>query len=679
VILERLSKAAVVVSTCAAILCGAWLGAREWPPLLPVTVAAFAASWIAARRWRSLAWIPTLVIASILPAIFLLTRGAMMPAYWNIWLAGLLGAIAANMDVLRWTFPGRWKWPLAYWALVVAFTWPLIAVREADFSWAHFSANAVSGLGGSPPAVVVWILSVAAMQMLGLLFLDACITLFPLDDRSESRKRFERHVAWPIASGVIVGAMIAMYQGIVDIHWLSGHQWPYYNRASGSLDDGNAFGPLAGFWTGAFLALAAASTRKSVRAIAILGACAAGAGLWATGSRMALLAALICGAAALWAGVTSRRWSRRDIAYLGVPLICALALLSLFVVRSSTTSPIDRVVASMPSLSRAGITRFVSFELWNRFGPFGSAAVKMVRDYPVSGVGIGSFNHIFPDVAYELTGSRAHMDNAQSWYRHQLAEIGIIGSLGWLLWLPMLAVLLVRTRGEAARPFAALAIKSSLVAVAIVSAISLTQSFPVVLSVWVFVFWYLLLSPDAAAKVMQPAHLFGRRLWGAVAWILTVVVMAMTARTGWRELRPPYRAMRANWTYQVGFYGLETPGLAPPFRWTEQHALIVLPAKGPWLKLTIGGGPPDITERPIKLDVRRRGKLIASVKRSDASPVTWYVENATRESRMMLAFDVSRAWRASDYEENGDRRSLGVAVQDWTFVAAPPPGAVVIR
>lgn len=679
--LERLSKLTVVLSACVAVLCGAWLGAREWAPLFPMTVAALVGGAVAGRLWGTRAWIPVLVCANVLPALFLLTRGVMNPAYWNLWLAALLGGVLGNADVFRWAFPPRWKWPLAYWALAVALVWPVIIAREADFSWALMSRYnlANSGLGGPPPVIGVWIMSVAVTQMLGLLWLDAAFVAFPLDDRARSARAFARHVVWPLAAGVFLGSAVAMYQGAVDINWLSGHQWPFYNRASGSLDDGNAFGPLAGFWTGAFLALAATARHNLLRFGAILGACAACAGLWATGSRMALLAALICFAFSLKFAVAARKWSRRDLAVVGLPAIAMAGALFVFVAWSSTASPIDRVRASLPGFSKQEVRKFVRFELWNRFGPFGSAAVEMVREYPLSGIGVGSFNHVFPDYAFVLAGDRAHMDNAQSWYRQQLAELGVIGSLGWLIWVPMFGWVLARTRGDDDQRFAATMVKSALVAVAVVSAISLTQIFPVALLVWVLVFWYLLLSADATAIVTRPWRLSRSPVWGVAAFALVLVLIAATVRSGVRDLRPPFRAIRADWTYQVGFFDLETPAGRPAFRWTEKHAVLVFPVTGAWLKLTVAGGPADIATHPVTLEVRRRGTLILTAARSASTPQTWYVKAPSAEKRMMLEFDVSRTWRPSAPGSSGDDHEFGVAVDDWTFVAAPPADAVIIR
>lgn len=666
-ILERMSKLTVVASACAAVLVGAWLGAREWALIWPLSLGLFAAGIIVGRVWGAGAWMLPLVCAYVVPVIFLIVRGGMAPAYWMPWLAALLGGVLGNMDFRQWNFPAQWKWPLTYWALAVGLVWPAVIAREADFSWPLISTYNVanSGLGGPPPVVAVWVLYVALTHLVGLLWTDTFFTKFALADRERSLSAFTRLVVWPLGVSVVVSSALAIYQGTVDVAWLSAHQWPGYNRAAAGLLDGDGYGALAGFWVGAFFALAALSRSPALRVVALAGAGACAAGLWMTGSRMALLAGLISVAAGLCAAAIAKRWSLRQIALGAIAAIVIASALGALVARSSTASPVTRVIESLPEMSADGISKFAVFELWNRFGPFGTASMDMVRQFPLSGIGVGSFNHLFTDYAFVLVTDRAHMDNAQSWYRHQLAELGVLGSLGWLIWLPMFAWLLARTRGNGDDRFPAGVVKGVLLGVGIVSLVSMpTQVLPVSLTVWVFIFWYVLLSADAAERlrVSTPWPAVRWRMWPL--WIAAFVFVGATVVAGWRDLRPPYRALRADWTYQVGFSDLETGPDGSAIRWTETHAVMVLPVTGEWLKLTVRGGPPDLAANPVTLVIRRLGKKIVSVTRISDAPETWYVKAPTGQKRMMLEFDVSRR---------------GVGVDDWTFVAAPPRGAVEIR
>lgn len=678
--LERLSKYAVVISACLAIGLGTWLGARAWAPLLPGAVAAFVVAF-AVGKWRgTVVWAPVMLFAYILPAVLLFFHGYNDQAYWNLWMAALLGGICGTGRLSAWSFPARWKWPLVFWALAIALVWPVIVAREADFSWALMSQYniALSVLGGPPPVTAVFVLGVALTHLVGLLWLDAAVAAFPSTDQADSLKRYTPHVLWPLAVSVILGSLVAIYQGTVDITWLSEHQYVILRRATASLDDGNAFGAAAGVWIGGLLALSAMTSRRWVRVVAILGMSIAGAGLWATGSRMALLAALICAVAALWFGLAKRKTSLREVLLVAVPAVVLVAGFGILQARSSNTNPLDRVVKSLPELSADGLRKWASFELWNRYGPYGTVSMNMVKDYPLSGIGVGSFNHIFTDESFRLTRDPSHKDNAQSWYRHQLAELGVLGSLGWLVWLPMFVVVLVRTRGDEGHVFEATMVKGALVAVGVICAVSMpTQSIPVAFTVWVFVYWYLLLSSSAADAAARPTPAFRSAWWPAGVWLAAVVFVAASGWAGWRDLRPPFRALRADWTYQLGFMLPDPPDPDLKYRWIDRHAIEVLPVGQGWLKLTVSGGPPDMATNPLHFEVRRQGKVIIAGIRLSPAEDTWYVKVPDGAKRMMLEFKVSRTWRPSDHG-GSDTREVGLRIHDWTFVKDPPRGAIAI-
>lgn len=684
---ERVTRWIVLLSAVVAVLCGTWLGARAWAPLMPLSIGAFVAAFVIGKYRGTVATAPVMVFAYTFPAVLLLWHGEMDQAYWNIWMAGLLGGSMATGNLKAWSFPPRWKWPLAYWALAVALVWPALVAREADFTWALMSEYHVgnSFFGGSPPVIAVWITQISLLHMLGLLWLDSACLAFPLSSATESLSRFSRDVLWPLVVSLVLGSCVAIYQGVVDLTWLSGHQYSILGRATASLDDGNAFGAAAGLWIGGLLALAACTSRRWVQVTAILAAGLVGAGLWQTGSRMAFFAALVCLAFAAASLVERRKVPVRDLLVLGLPALALIGTMAYFAERNATNNPLHRSLEALPGWSVSEWREWASFQLWNRYGPFGTVSMNMVRDFPLSGVGVGNFNHIFPDESFALTGFRAHQDNAQSWYRHQLAELGLVGSLGWLIWLPMFVSTLWRTRGDVDRRFAAKMVKGALVAIGLISTVSMpTQALPVALTVWVLVYWYLLLSPSAVADISRPFFAKRPSVSQAAAWGLALVFVGATLWSGWRSLRPPQRAIKADWTYQLGMMNPEPPTDGtqpdgpPPFKWTAKHAVEVLPVSGKWLKLTVGGGPPDIALHPIRLEIKRSGRWIIGVTRQDLASQTFYVRAPEGAKRMMLEFDVSRTWRPSDFGGT-DERALGMSIYEWTFVSEPPRGFVQIQ
>ena len=673
---ERAARVLVILSALAGLVVEMWLGQREWALLGPLTAGAGVGALLLARRAQAWAFAIPLSVAFIVPVLFQASIGRFLPSYHVIWFAAMLGAVIGGPGaVTSWSIPARWRLPLVFWALLLAVAWPLVVAREADFTWAwltrgHHMAN--SGVGGPPPVIAVWMINAALTVLTGLLWFDRMFVY------ADEPAKFRRFVVMPLACGMALACALAIYQGLVDVVFLSDHQWPVIRRAGGGLIDGDAFGAAAGFWATAFMALAL-SGGWTAAVVGSVGVLLAWGGLWATGSRMALLAGLVgVGVALAYAarGAFVERQGWRVVA--GVAVL-ASTIGAAALGNWTTASPLQRVRESIPEMSRPALKEFVRFELFNRGAPYGTASVMMVRESPLVGVGIGSFNVMFPDYSYRIESVRRNPDNAQSWFRQQLAEEGLLGSAGWLLWLPSVAWLLCRTGGSRDTALAAGMIKGALLAMAIVTSVSLpTQETFVALMPWLLVFWYLQLSPDARARVAQPTRLAPAAGWG-LAWCGVVVFAALTLRVGWTEFRPPLRAVRADWPFTAGFHDLETPADRPAFQWTEGRAIQVFPIAGPWLKLTVRGGSPDVATRPARLTVWRSGRRIIDVTRTTNEPETWYVASRAGEKQMMLEFGVSPTWRPSAPGSGGDERELGVAVDDWTFVAAPPPGATVIR
>ena len=670
----------MIASAAGALVLETRFAAKEWGPFAWLTPLAVVAAWILTRRSVRIGYATVFGVAYVYPVLFQATRGRFLLTDQVVWLATLLGTVIACSDWRGWAFPDRWKIPLVYWALVVGLVWPVVVYREADFHW--FTMAGVvhipnSGLGSPPPAVAVMVLNVSLTYLLGILTFDSFFHTFA----GRNRDAFRCFVVPPLVVSFLLGAALSQYQAFVNLAWLSDHQWPVTGRAAGGLLDGDASGALAGFWTAPAWALAGlnpAGFGVGAAAMAI-----AWAVIWASGSRMALVAGAI---GTIGAGISAARMKRARLPVLAAVIICVTV--GFAVLRhgyGSIDDPLHRALGSMPSLTRQSLTQFARVELFDRHAPYGSASVAMLKRFPVTGVGVGTFYFLFPDYAFVIADVRSPYDNAQSWYRHQFAELGLVGSVGWVWWVVGLAWLLITTRGENAHRFHAGVLKAALVAIATVSMVSMpTQVIPVSLTVWVFVFWYLTLSTDPPARVP-----WGRWLRQPLPWILIwATALSFVAASYWvgrTQLRPPFRAVFADWDYYRGWYPVETRADGLSFRWTaEDEAVAVFPARGRYVKLTFWVSHPDVAERPVDVTFSGQRGAIGSVRLHDSSPVTWYVRVPVLPvapagfARMMIQTDVSRTWRPSAYGKD-DPRTLGVAIADWTIVDQPPRGATVLK
>lgn len=667
------AKVVVLVLTGAAVAAQAWIGGEEWPRLPVLTFAAFMSGLLLVRFLPAVGLAPLLIAAYLFPVILHATRGQVVPAYYAIWFAGLFGGVLGAGEMRRWHLPSPWRLPLAYWALAVALAWPVIAFRELNFSWSsswqYSLAN--SGLGGPPPVIIASMLLVVLTQLLGILWFDAMFVRFAAGG-------FKREVALPLATGLAIGSALSVYQWTVDIAFLSAHQWPYYGRAAGGLLDGNAFGALQGAWSGAILSLALTSTPLIFGSGLVL-TLMLWFGVWATGSRMALLASMICLALIALAGMRGGQTQTRRRGIVTIAIAVVLVAASFMALRQfgaharMKMDPISRATKSLPDLNLESLSAFAEFELWNRFGPFGTASVQMIKDSPIVGVGTGTFEVLYPDYAYVVTdgATRSHFDNAQSWYRHHLAEFGILGSLGWITWLVVFGAFVWKAAPSREGLTEATGVKAALIALAVISIVSMpTRNTFVALTFWVFAFWLVkaTAAPPETGRLARLAHTRGA--WIAV-WAVAIAFAAGTAWVAHTQLRPPHRALMADWNY--------VNGISRPVRTEEgrllfarQHGVAVFAARPGFLRVVFRLPHDDAATDPVRVRIYERDALQANLLVADRDEHTVYVRVPEGADRMMIQTRVSREAPASP-----DLPARGLILRNWTFVRQAPSGALI--
>ena len=132
------------------------------------------------------------------------------------------------------------------------------------------------------------------------------------------------------------------------------------------------------------------------------------------------------------------------------------------------------------------------------------------------------------DYARAGGGPEVPFDNAQNWFRHQLAELGIVGCAGWLCGSCSSPALLSGAgRNPNAVPAASL--KGALLGLTAASMLGVPSLSPAItLTFWTFAFWYSGCW-SAARKRSKTWRLFERR---AAGWaFVSAVVVAYAAGT----------------------------------------------------------------------------------------------------------------------------------------------------
>lgn len=664
------TRGVVVASTIVAAFLEAYLATEYSPMVLWVALVGFVALAIAGSRLRGWA-LPVILAATYLaPAILLVVNNGENFSLDIVWLLPLLGLIVSGPGASRWSLPERWQWPLITWSMIVSIAWPIVFLREADFAPWILPLERVSNtsIGISPWQVGLNVVYFALSHNAGILFVDALCRWF-----RDRRDAFRREVLVPLAIAATIAALVAFYQGFVDLSFLNRPFWTYMIRASGTLADPNKLGAVVAFWTIGAVVLARGFD-QCWRVTITVAAIALGSGtVWLCGSRTGL-AAVIVSVAIAACEVVRYWWShragvridlRRVAIYSGGAILLAAAMV-LVLQRASTHTIVARgSLGYLPIVGDRGMLDSARELLWERFG-YGPAAIEMIKEHPIDGIGVGVFHSQSYDFGKVAGYTISERDNAQMWVRHHLAELGILGSLPLLWWCGVFGRLMfTRPAGDV---LAVRMLRGVMIGFFVASTFGMpAQSIAIVMTFWVFAFWMLLeVDPSPSAKTtkgLSPS-------WIAAAAVLIAVHAGATVVDAFGDLRPRERAQRFGWYYRYGFVQPDDvevdPGGNPVGRrWTTKDALAVIPVKGKVLKFVGWIDHPDADVKPVHTQIWADSRLIyeGDLKRT---PLFLDIPATPEKKYLVLEITVDRLFRPSDSGKR-DARELGLSVRDWVW------------
>ncbi len=530
---------------------------------------------------------PAVVIALSLAPVWLLIVSANLPPghFFHLvpW-TGFLGAALAWPGPRPWKADGVWGGAIAAWALVLALVTPVVVLRELDFS--PYAAAAPNDAG--------MVLVAAGAQLVALL----------LFDWYWGATAAARRLAWvALSPGVALAAAVALWQQHVDATLLGVEPWLHLRRAGGTLFDANA--------TGALLALTAPFLLSSMVRPPAIPALAWGAvwlalcagGILATGSRSALTSLALVLALQTPAAARPLRW----LALAAGALLAAAVLTNDPPTDPSTGHAIGRLADTVQrglALGREGLWLL----LWDRYG-YGPAAMAMIADHPVVGVGPGTFGALVTGYATETLAVALPPDNAQNWWRQQAAELGLLGALPSFGCSLLVLAALARAFGRREHVAAA----APLAGLGLLALISPPMPHPLLQVVVALVI------AQAVVSWPAPAGVAPRKRDGLVVWVLAIACAVGTVGAGWRDLRPPYRAARFHRLYS---YGVSASGPTPygDGRWMAQHGVAVLEPAGATLVTRIVVPQERGATRALRVTVSTRDGVACVHEAIDTTP-----------------------------------------------------------
>ncbi|HSF02986.1 MAG TPA: hypothetical protein VLA62_08245, partial [Solirubrobacterales bacterium] len=305
------ARVVAAISTLGAIGAHAWLspdtGGLRW-----ATLAALATGIVGGGLWRRGTEAIVLGLAHVWPLAVFGVTGRVDANTVAIWMAALLGLALAGSPIDRWSLPPAWRVPVSAWALVLALGWPIVLWRELDFTLVTYGqADVPNGMLSAPARLAAQAATGMTMaQLTALLVMDWLHYRVrgmrgvrgiqhpayqqPTDPANPTvLGPFLREVVLPLTVGTVVAMLVGLYQGLVDLSWMSVEPWPRLGRAAGAFFDANAFGAVSALWgalvAGVCLVIGTARLRLAGAMLLALSAAA----VWVSGSRTAFVGWLI--------------------------------------------------------------------------------------------------------------------------------------------------------------------------------------------------------------------------------------------------------------------------------------------------------------------------------------------------------------------------------------------------
>ena len=244
--MSQVTRALVIASTVLAAFAQTYVATFYWPPqtiwIASMSVIVLA---IAGDRWRAFALPAVLASIYFMPAFLYVTRGGETFVLDFLWTMPLLGLTLSGPGAHRWSLPPRWQWPLVTWACIVSISWPIVFLRETDFTLWLLSRKCleyehryrpVDGKSSSSTYLAV-------AHNFGILWVDALCRWYRQD-----KARFVREVVYPLAITATIASLVAIYQGFVDMTFLNRGFWTYMLRVAGTHGDPGKLGAIAALW-----------------------------------------------------------------------------------------------------------------------------------------------------------------------------------------------------------------------------------------------------------------------------------------------------------------------------------------------------------------------------------------------------------------------------------------------
>ena len=497
-------------------------------------------------------------------------------------------------------------------------------------------------------------------------------------------KEFIKKVIIALSTSAFLSLGFGFYQHFGDLslgNLPSKIKWPAIAALNATFKDGNSCGAYLAFFIPFVLGLVFffKGARKiffislSLLAVFILPFTGSISGV--IGAVLSSLFVILCSVRMIWPEIKRSPAYRKKVTVYVVSFLFLLAVFTSVIFVSKGSSTYNKLKKRVGFLQKEGeFSRFSA----NKIDYYWAIAWEMMKNYPVSGLGVGAYIIEISNYAKIMDKLERRSDSAENYFLQIGAELGLFGLVLFLgvFWeiLRQLRRCGQRSLYDKRWKFLVVSICGGMISL-LISFIfhSYIGSFEIKYAFWLLIGIIFALNRMEEERDRKRFKVrWTEKILGVAILILFTVTLAYNSV---RSLSLDSRTRLLSLKQDFGFYEEEYDG-EKRFRWAGEKAGFSITAESPVMTLTMLASHPDIKKRPVSVDLRaikglfeEKAELgIVTIRDRNWHEYSLRIPQPLLGQELILILRTDRTWQPFKEQGTPDLRRLGIALGDVRFV-----------
>ncbi len=320
---------------------------------------------------------------------------------------------------------------------------------------------------------------------------------------------------------------------------------------------------------------------------------------------------------------------------------------------------------------------------WWRADTLWPLAGDMIKDYPITGIGMGAYIIEVSNYAKDRNMEIGTPESAENSALQIGSELGLVGLLiaAWIFWeiIKQIARQLKSKSRLAADRRLLIGLMGGIFVFVLISFVhTFIWSYEIHYTFWLLVGLVFCLGQrgeDAEGPQEKAAPVRKKRVAGALTLVALLIFSGVHLWNSTHALSLESRASKYGFKQDFGFYQQEKTADGREFRWTGRHAGTEILVEKAKLEVSLLASHPDVTKRPVNVKVYfvkrlfREKHLLGEIRIKDANWKNYEFSLSPEDigRNGILLFKVDRTWIPRKALRVPDPRRLGVAVGSIRF------------